>query len=134
MFLLKTLVLFLGFVLLEIHATGDLLFCYLLIHQKFQNKLSLKDPDSKNVIQSPKTVNVLHVDAENGRDWKDGATEATALKTLQRAAKVVKDKTKILVKNGIYRNQHFYNGLNNPVVMSINNKKNIILTNYPGHR
>ena len=77
---------------------------------------------------------VLYVDAENGRDWKDGTTEATALKTLQRAAKVVKDKTKILVKNGIYRNQHFYNGLNNPVVMSINNKKNIILTNYPGHR
>ena len=31
------------------------------------------------------------MDGENGRDWKDGATEATALKTLQRAAKIVKD-------------------------------------------
>ena len=67
-------------------------------------------------------------------DWKDGSTEATALKTLQRAAKVLKDATKIIVKNGIYKNQHFYNGLNNPVVMSINKKEDIILTNYPGHR
>ena len=94
----------------------------------------LLDPDSKDVIDSPETVNILYVDAINGRDWKDGTTESTALKTLQRTAKVLKDATKIIVKNGVYKNQHFYNGMNNPVVLNINNKKDIILTNYPGHR
>ena len=65
---------------------------------------------------------------------KDGHTEATAIKTFQKAMKIIQSKTEIIVKNGTYTNYNFGNGnKNNPAVFSINNLNNILIKNYPGH-
>ena len=71
----------------------------------------LIEPNSKNVINPPKNVqHTLYVDGINGRDWKDGKTEGTALKTLQKAMKNVQSGTQIIVKNGNYQNYKFGSG------------------------
>ena len=89
---------------------------------------------SKGVIDPPVIQNTIYVDGQNGRDWKDGSTEATALKTLQKAMKTAKSQTQIIVMDGEYKNYNYGNGINNPTVFTMSDKTDILLTNYPGHK
>ena len=107
----------------------------------------------EEIVDSPLISNVLYVDGNNGRDWKDGQTEENALKTLQKAAKLATSGTQILVKDGIYQNyrqlnskhgkgieilHRFFNrfgsgNLNNPVVLSLKDLTDVSVQNFPGH-
>lgn len=84
-------------------------------------------------IESPKISNSIYVDSVNGRDWKNGQSESTAVQTLQKAVQILENGTQILLKNGIYKNKNFGSGeLNNPTVMNIIDKNNILITSFPG--
>ena len=67
-----------------------------------------------------KISNSIYVDSVNGRDWKNGQSESTAVQTLQKAVQILENGTQILLKNGTYKNKNFGSGeLNNPTVMNI---------------
>ena len=84
-------------------------------------------------IESPKISNSIYVDSVNGRDWKNGQSESTAVQTLQKAVQILENGTQILLKNGTYKNKNFGSGeLNNPTVMNIIDKNNILITSFPG--
>ena len=96
-------------VLVQVVSADNLVFFYLEILKKW-HKLLL-EPNSQNVINPPKNIeHTIYVDGINGRDWKDGKTEGTALKTIQKAMKNVQSGTQIIVKNGNYQNYKFGSG------------------------
>ena len=55
------------------------------------------------------------------------------MKTLRKAINIAGNKTKIVVMEGEYNNNNFGGGVNNGAVMTIKDKTDILLTNYPGH-
>ena len=86
-----------------------------------------------DIVSPPVTENTLYVDGVNGSDSNDGLSEASGFKTLRKAINVAGNKTKIFVMEGEYNNNNFGGGANNGAVMTIKDKTDILLANYPGH-
>ena len=72
-----------------------------------------------SVISAPETDKTIYVDANNGGDNNDGATEATAVKTLKKALLLGPSRAKISVMNGVYNNGNYGLGDNNGAVLII---------------
>jgi len=84
------------------------------------------------VIDPPATDKTIFVDADNGNDDNDGLSEAAAVKTLKNAGNIASSKTKILIRNGVYKNNNYGAGVNNGAAMAIKDKTDILVTAYPG--
>ena len=52
---------------------------------------------------------------------------------MRKAISVATSKTRIFVLNGTYNNNNYGGGDNNGPLMTIKDKTDILLTNYPGH-
>ena len=85
------------------------------------------------IVSPPLTENTIYVDGVSGSDSNDGLSESSGLKTLRKAINVATNKTKIFVMEGEYNNNNFGGGVNNGAIMTIKDKTDILLTNYPGH-
>ena len=106
-------------------------------------------PEGSNIVSAPVTENTIYVDGVNGSDSNDGLSLTTGLKTLRKAINVASSKTKIFVMEGEYNNNNYGGGVNNGAIMTIKatiginlskidyspvqDKTDILLTNYPGH-
>ena len=85
------------------------------------------------IVSPPLTENTIYVDGVSGSDSNDGLSESSGLKTLRKAINVATNKTKIFVMEGEYNNNNFGGGVNNGAIMTIKDKTDILLVNYPGH-
>ena len=86
-----------------------------------------------DIVSPPLTENTIYVDGVNGSDSNDGLSEVSGFKTLKKAINVATNKTKIFVMEGEYNNNNFGGGVNNGAIMTIKDKTDILLTNYPDH-
>ena len=86
-----------------------------------------------DIVSSPLTENTIYVDGVNGADTNDGLSVTSGLKTLRKAINVATSKTRIFVMDGEYNNNNFGGGVNNGAIMTIKDKTDILLANYPGH-
>ena len=91
---------------------------------------------SDTILDNPiATDKVLYVDAIKGASNNHGQTLSRAKPTIPEAIDIAEDGTTIYVLNGDYYNENYNTpGLNNnPTAVTISQKNNIILRNYPGH-
>jgi len=94
---------------------------------------SSEGTSANDVIAPPTIENTVYVDGPNGSDNNDGASEQTPFKSLRKAIQSSGNKTRIYVMNGEYNNNNYGGGPNNGAVMTIKDKTDILVSNFPGH-